>query len=55
MERIDNRTKEQIFKKRKNWQSARSTIQKEARVLYNKSDKFKGCGVFHFRGEITPT
>jgi len=42
---LENVTKKELFEKRANWQSARSTIQKEARVLYNKSDKFKGCAI----------
>ena len=37
------RTKKDIFQSRSNWQSARSSIQKEARKVYQNSNKPKKC------------
>lgn len=36
-------TKGELFKKRKNWQSARSTIRKRAYIVYKRSGKPKKC------------
>lgn len=43
--RLQDVTKEQLFERAKNWQSARSGIQKHARNVYNTSDKPKCCVV----------
>lgn len=39
----DKYSKSDIFSKCKNWQSARSIIQKHARKIYNSSGKLKQC------------
>lgn len=41
----DTRTKEELFSSLKNWQSARSHIQKRARRAFSKSDTPKQCSV----------
>lgn len=40
---ILNLTKKELFDRRSNWQNARSTIQKYARITYQNSDKPKKC------------
>lgn len=40
---IYEQTKEDIFERRSNWQSARSAIQRDARKIYQNSDKPKKC------------
>jgi len=37
--------KRELFNRRSSWQSARSAIQKHARLIYNSSDKAKACVV----------
>lgn len=43
--KLDSFTKEEIFNNYKNWSSARSAIQKDARITYEKSDRQKSCYV----------
>lgn len=65
---LKKKTKKEVFENTKNWQSARSWIQKRARESYQKSDKPKSCivcgynktyqvahikAVSDFSGEIT--
>lgn len=40
---LKKKTKKEVFENTKNWQSARSWIQKRAREAYQKSDKPKSC------------
>ena len=40
---IDNLTKESLFKKRKNWQSARGSIRRRAYAIYRLNNKPKKC------------
>ena len=40
---LAERTKGELFSSRKNWQSARSTIQRNGREIYMRSDKQKEC------------
>ena len=40
---IQHKTKEELFNTRANWQSARSSIARHSRVIYNNSDKPKEC------------
>lgn len=40
---VNSDTKGSLFDRRSNWQNARSTIQKEARKIYQNSDKPKQC------------
>lgn len=40
---LKNLTKGDLFKRYKSWQTARSTIQKQARLIYQNSDKPKKC------------
>ena len=40
---VENLTKKEIFDRYKQWQTARSTIQKKAREIYNNSSKPKSC------------
>lgn len=42
---ISNMTKGELSSRRSNWQSWRSSIQKDARIVYNNSDKPKECAV----------
>ena len=40
---VESLTKKEIFDRYKQWQTARSTIQKKAREIYNNSSKPKSC------------
>ena len=40
---VENRTKGDLFSSRKNWQSARTAIRKNAQSIFDKSDKSKEC------------
>lgn len=42
---ILDKTKGELFKNRKNWQSARSAIQKSARSIYFDNTKFPKCKI----------
>lgn len=48
---IESISKGELFQKRRNWQSARSTIQRHARLIYQKSGKpmtCQVCGYSHY-------
>ncbi len=40
---LEGVTKGELFKRRKNWQSARSSIQRHARLIFDKSSEEKSC------------
>lgn len=46
---IDFLTKDELFKKRKNWQSARSAIRNRATAIYKRSDKPKKCIICDYK------
>ena len=40
---VSKRTKGELFANRRNWQSARSAIRRDAQEVFNKSNKSKQC------------
>lgn len=49
---ILEKTKEELFSSRKNWQSARSAIQKKARELYFENNKLPKCAICGYSNHI---
>lgn len=47
-----NKTKGELFGTRKNWQSARSDIQKNARIIFNESNKECKCAICGYSNHI---
>lgn len=46
------RTKGELFANRRNWQSARSTIRRDAQEVFNKSNKPKQCEICGYNKHI---
>lgn len=49
---VSNLTKGELFEKRKNWQSARSSIQKHARKIYFDANPLQNCMICRYSNHV---